>query len=95
MGWLRGDILSDGEVQTGNACAYWDVDVPFHEDCWQVSQSMGTAGKLDMAEVFLHLNADVNIECVADQAELQQMLILEGEDCFLSLHWLWPQSLPQ
>ena len=61
-GLAQGAILSDGEVQTGNACAYWGVDMPFHEDCWQASHSMGTAGKPDMAKVFLHLNADVNIE---------------------------------
>lgn len=54
---------------------------------------MVTVDKQGMIKVFLHLKADVNIECAADQDELQQMPTLQGEGCaaFSLLHWV-PQQ---
>lgn len=56
-------------------------------DCWQARHGKG----LFVPE------ANVNIECAADQDELQQMPTIEGEGCaaFCLLHWLWPQTLRQ
>ena len=86
-GLAQGARLGDGEAQTGDDCTC---------RCG-FAMSMSTVGKQGMAQVILHSNATFNIECAADQGELQQMLTWEGEGCaaLRLLHWWWPQSLPQ